>query len=63
LELLKVLAILAIIIAVIWFFPPTHSLLIQFYEGNIIVKTMVDIIGSILQGLGNAFVEFFKNTF
>lgn len=62
-ELLKVLGILAIIIAIIWFFPPTHKLLIEFYEGNIIVKTIVDIMGNILKGIGNAIVQFFQNTF
>lgn len=62
-ELLKVLAILAIIITVIWFFPPTHKLIISFYEGNEIVKVIIDLIGKILQGIGNAFVQFFQNLF
>ncbi len=62
-ELLKVLGILAIIIAIIWFFPPTHKLIIEFYEQNQIIKTIVDIIGSILQGIGNAIVKFFQDIF
>ena len=62
-ELLKVLAIIAIIIAVIWFFPPTHKLIVDFYEGNQIIKTIVDILGNIFKGIGNAIVKFFQNTF
>lgn len=62
-ELLKVLAIIAIIIAVIWFFPPTHKLIVDFYEGNQIIKTIVDILGSVFEGIGNAIVKFFQNIF
>lgn len=62
-ELLKVLAIIAIIIVVIWFFPPTHKLIIDFYEGNQIVKTIVDILGNIFKGIGNAIVKFFQDIF
>lgn len=60
-ELLKALAILAIIIAVIWFFPPTHKLIIDFYEGNQIIKTIVDILVSIFKGIGNAIIKFLQN--
>ena len=62
-ELLKVLAIIAIIIAVIWFFPPTHKLIVNFYEGNQIIKTIVDILGSIFEGIGNAIVKYIQITF
>ena len=62
-ELLKVLVIIAIIIAIIWFFPPTHKLIVDFYEGNQIIKTIVDILGSIFEGTGNAIVKFFQNIF
>lgn len=62
-ELLKVIGILAIIIAIIWFFPPTHKLIIDFYEQNEIIKTIVNIIGNILQGIWNAIIKFFQNTF
>lgn len=62
-ELLKVIGILAIIIAVIWFFPPTHKLIIDFYEQNEIIQTIVNIFVDILQGIWNAIVQFFQNTF
>ena len=60
-DLLKVILILAIIIAILWFFPPTHRLIIEFYEGNTIVKTIVDILSNILQGIWNAIVQFIQN--
>lgn len=62
-ELLKVVAIIAIIIAVIWFFPPTHKLIVDFYEGNQIIKSIVDILGNLFEGIGNAIVKFFQNIF
>ena len=58
LELLKVLAILTIIILIIWFFPPTHKLLIEFYENNFIIKTIVNIISNIFQGIWNGIRNF-----
>lgn len=58
LELLKVLAILTIIILIIWFFPPTNKLLIEFYENNFIIKTIVDIILNIFQGIWDGIKNF-----
>lgn len=62
-ELLKVLGILAIIIAVICFFPPTNKLLVSFYEENQIIKAIVDLTWRILKGIVNAIIKFFQNTF
>ena len=58
LELLKVLAILTVIILIIWFFPPTHKLLIDFYENNFIIKTIVNVISNIFQGIWNGIRNF-----
>ena len=58
LELLKVLATLTIIILIIWFFPPTHKLLIEFYENNFIIKTIVNVISNIFQGIWNGIRNF-----
>ena len=33
-ELLKTLLIILIIVVILWFFPPTHNLIIKFYESN-----------------------------
>ena len=62
-DFLKVIFILVVIAAILWFFPPTNKLLVEFYEGNIIVKTMVNIIGSLLKGIRNAIVQFIQNIY
>ena len=62
-ELLKVIAIMAIIILAIWFFPPTNKLIVSFYEENEIIRGIVDIVWKIFKAIGNGIIEFFKNTF
>ena len=61
LNLVKVIAIIFIIIIIIWLFPPTHNVLVNFYEGDAIVKTVVNIIGQIFVGIGNGFISIFRN--
>lgn len=62
-ELLKVLAILTIIILIIWFFPPTHKLLIEFYENNFVIQTIVNVIANIFQGIWNGIKKFVSGLF
>ncbi len=61
LELLKVLAIMTVVIACIWFFPPTHNLLVKFYEDNVIVQAIVNVIVGIIKAIGNGIATFFTN--
>lgn len=63
LNLLKVLAILLVIILALWFIPPTHDFLVNFYEGNIIIRTVVDIISNLIQALWSGICTFFGNLF
>lgn len=58
-DFLKAILILIIIAVVIWFFPPTHKLLINFYESNFIIKSIVNTIGTILMGIWNAICSLF----
>lgn len=60
-ELMKVLIILAVIIIFIWFFPPTHKLIIDFYEQNVVLKFIIDIFIKLILGLWNAIVALFSN--
>ena len=60
-ELMKVLIILAVIIIFIWFFPPTHKLIIDFYEQNVLLKFIIDIFIKLILGLWNAIVALFSN--
>ncbi len=53
-ELLKTIGIIIIISIIIWTFPPTHKMLVEFYESNEIVKAIINVIGGILTGIWNA---------
>ena len=59
-ELLKTCAIVVVIIAIVWLFPPTHKIIMEFYDSNEIVKTIVNIIGGVLVGIWNAICSIFK---
>lgn len=52
-----IITVLAIIIicALIWIFPPTQKILIQIYEENFIVQSLVDIVTMIFNAIFNAF--------
>lgn len=63
LEQLKILGILAIVFITIWIFPPTHKMLVDVYEGNIIIKTLVDVIISIVLGIFNGIKKIIFNIF
>lgn len=58
-ELLKTILIMVIIFLLIWFFPPTHKILVDFYESNAIIKTIIDIISKLFEGIWNAICSFF----
>ncbi|MGN1269505.1 MAG: J domain-containing protein [Clostridia bacterium] len=58
-DLLKTILIMGIIILAIWFFPPTHKILVDFYESNTIIKTIVDVIAKIFVGIWNSILSFF----
>ena len=63
LGLLKGLGIVAIIIIVLFIFPPTNKLIVGFYEKNPLVKSIVDILGKIIFGIFEGIGTFFKNIF
>ena len=62
-DLLKVLGIILLVILFLWFFPPTHQMLVSFYEDNFIVKAMVDVIINIVKGIGTGIYEFILEIF
>ena len=61
LRLIKAIIILTVSTLIIWYFPPTHKMLINIYESNIIIKTAIDIIKQIFIGLWNAISSIFKS--
>ena len=50
-DLAIVLLIMAGIITILWFIPPSHDWMVNFYENNPIIKTVVNIVGSIIVGI------------
>ena len=62
-RLMKIIGIIIIVILVIWIFPPTHKVLIETYEQNPIIKSIVDIIGRVIIGIGNGIGTAFKSIF
>ncbi len=59
-DFLITIIILIMIGAILWFLPPTHKLILDFYESNNIIKTIIDIIGNIFVGIWNAICSIFK---
>ena len=62
-KLIKIICIISIIIAIIWFFPPTHKLLLDMYNNNEILKTIINILAKIIIGIWNGIMIFIKNIF
>ena len=59
-DFLITILIIALICIALWFFPPTHSWMIEFYESNSVIKALVDVIGKIFVGIWNAICAVFK---
>ena len=51
-----------IICAVLWIFPPTNKIIMNFYESNTLIKTIVQVIGKILVGIWNGICSIFTKT-
>ena len=47
--------IIIIVCAIVWIIPPIRKILINTYESNIIIKSFVDIIGKLINGVIGAF--------
>lgn len=62
-KLFKISAIIIIICIILWFFPPTHKMIIETYEKNNIIRIIIDIIVKIVIGITQAIGNFFKIVF
>lgn len=56
---ITILIIVAICL-ILWFFPPTHKWIMDFYNSNDIVKTIIEVIGGILSGIWDAICSLFS---
>lgn len=50
-DFIIVIIIMAVIITALWFIPPTNEWMVNFYNQNPILKTLVDIIVGIIKGI------------
>lgn len=62
-DLFIVIGIIIIAIVLLWIFPPTHDLLVNFYESNPILKTIIDIIIAIITGIFRGIWSFITGLF
>ena len=58
-DLVKVIIILLIVITIIWIFPPTHKQIVNLYESNEIIKSLIDVIIKIIIGMKNGIIKIF----
>ena len=62
-DIIIVIIIIIAIIIILWFIPPTHNWMVNFYESNTILKTFIDIIVAIVTGIFRGIWEFITNLF
>lgn len=62
-DLFIVIGIIIIVILLLWIFPPTHDLLVNFYESNPILKTLVDIIIAVITSIFRGIWSFITGLF
>lgn len=58
-----VIIIMAIIVTILWFIPPSHDWMVEFYESNPIIKTIINIIGAIITGIFKGIWSFITSLF
>lgn len=62
-DIFIVLLIMAGIIAILWFIPPSHDWMVNFYEENPILKTIIDVIVAIITGIFTGIWKFITGLF
>ena len=56
-EFFVTIFIMAVIVLVIWFFPPTNKLIMNFYNENFVFRGIIDFIGAIFVAIKNTFIR------
>lgn len=62
-DFIIVIIIMAIIVTILWFIPPSHDWMVEFYESNPIIKTVINIIGAIITGIFTGIWSFITSLF
>lgn len=61
LMLLIVIVVLIVIGLILWIIPPTHNWMLNLYNDNIFVKTIVNVVIGIFNGIGQMISNLFNN--
>ena len=62
-DIVIILLIMAGIITILWFIPPSHDWMVNFYEQNPILKTIIDVIVAIITGIFTGIWKFITGLF
>ena len=52
--------IIIVICAILWFFPPTNKLIMDFYNSSAIVQAIIDTVGNVFKGIWNGICAVFQ---
>lgn len=59
-DLLITIFIIMVICTILWFFPPTNKLIMDFYNSNSIIQAVIDTIGNVFKGIWNGICAVFQ---
>ncbi len=59
-DLLIIIGVIIVVCIILWFFPPTHKIIMDFYNSNPIIANIINIIGRIIVGIWNGICSFFS---
>lgn len=59
-DLMITIFIIIVICAILWFFPLTNKLIMDFYNSNSIIQAVIDTIGNVFKGIWNGICAVFQ---
>lgn len=59
-DLMITIFIIIVICTILWFFPPTNKLIMDFYNSNSIIQAVIETIGNVFKGIWNGICAVFQ---
>ncbi|MCI9246938.1 MAG: J domain-containing protein [Clostridia bacterium] len=59
-DLMITIFIIILICTILWFFPPTNKLIMDFYNSNSIIQAVIETIGNVFKGIWNGICAVFQ---
>lgn len=59
-DLMITIFIISVICTILWFFPPTNKLIMDFYNSNSIIQAVIETIGNVFKGIWNGICAVFQ---